>query len=101
MLCRAALGLLHLSFATAAERRVAITIDDLPVAQSGRNACEFSRLQDLTRRLLGPFRTGRIPLTGFVVAGNCPALSTEQKRSVLGLLTGAGAELGNHTYSHP
>jgi len=101
MLCRAAISLLLLSLASPAERRVAITIDDLPVAHSGRNACEFSRLQDLTKRLLEPFRTGRVPLTGFVVAGNCAALSTEQKRSVLRLWTGAGAELGNHTYSHP
>ncbi|MCX6637474.1 MAG: polysaccharide deacetylase family protein [Acidobacteria bacterium] len=101
MLCRATLSLLLLSFASPAERRVAITIDDLPVAQSGRNACEFSRLQYLTKRLLEPFRAGRVPLTGFVVAGNCAALSTEQKRSVLRLWTGAGAELGNHTYSHP
>jgi peptidoglycan/xylan/chitin deacetylase (PgdA/CDA1 family) len=100
MLCRAALSLLLLSFSLA-ERRVAITIDDLPVAQSGRNACEFSRLQDLSKRLLKPFRAGRVPLTGFVVAGNCAALSTEQKRGVLRLWTGAGAELGNHTYSHP
>ena len=101
MLCRATLGLLLFSLVSPAERRVAITIDDLPVAQSGRNACEFSRLQDLTKRLLGPFRAGRVPLTAFVVAGNCAELSTEQKRSVLRLWTGAGAELGNHTYSHP
>src|SRR5512140_1529638 len=101
MLCRATLSLLLLSVVSPAERRVAITIDDLPVAQSGRNACEFSRLRDLTRRLLEPFRTGRVPLTGFVVAGNCEALSAEQKRGVLRLWTGAGAELGNHTYSHP
>jgi peptidoglycan/xylan/chitin deacetylase (PgdA/CDA1 family) len=101
MLCRAAISLLLLSLASPAERRVAITIDDLPVAHSGGNACEFSRLQDFTRRLLEPFRAGRVPLTGFVVAGGCPALSTEQRRSVLRLWTGAGAELGNHTYSHP
>jgi len=101
MLCRATLSLLLLPFASPAERRVAITIDDLPVAHSGPNACEFPRLQDLTRKLLEPFRTGRVPLTGFVVAGRCEALSVGQKRSVLRLWTGAGAELGNHTWSHP
>jgi peptidoglycan/xylan/chitin deacetylase (PgdA/CDA1 family) len=99
--CRAALGLLLLCPASPAERRVAITIDDLPATQSGPNACEFARLQDLTRRLLEPFRAGQVPITGFVVAGNCAALSTEQKRGVLRLWTGADAELGNHTYSHP
>ena len=61
----------------------------------------MSRLQNLTKRLLEPFRAGRVPLTGFVVAGNCAVLSTEHKRGVLRLWTGAGAELGNHTYSHP
>ena len=80
MLCRATLGLLLFSLASPAERRVAITIDDLPVAQSGRNACELARLQDLTRKLLEPFRAGRIPLTGFVVAGNCEALDQTEAR---------------------
>ncbi|MBI4875059.1 MAG: polysaccharide deacetylase family protein [Acidobacteria bacterium] len=101
MLRRAALSFLLFSLASRAERTVAVTIDDLPVAQSGAGGCEFPRLQSLTERLLEPFRVARVPLTGFVVAGNCPGLTTEEKKRILGAWQAAGAELGNHTYSHP
>ena len=82
-------------------RQVAITIDDLPVAQSGSQACDYERLRPLTERLLAPFRQRRIPLVGFVIPGQCKALTVEQQRSILELWRKAGAELGNHTYSHP
>jgi peptidoglycan/xylan/chitin deacetylase (PgdA/CDA1 family) len=84
----------------AAQRSVAITIDDLPVAQSGPQACDFDRLVPLTSRLLAPIRKDRIPVTAFVIAGNCPKLTPEQRRQVLRTWIHAGVELGNHTYSH-
>jgi len=81
-------------------REVAITIDDLPIAQSGPRACESDRLLSLTERLLTPIRGRHIPVTAFLIGGNCPKLTVEERRAVLALWTGAGAELGNHTYSH-
>lgn len=84
----------------ATKREVAITVDDLPVAQSGKNACSFGGLQVQTLRLLEQFLRQKAPITAFVVAGNCPDLADEDRRTVLKLWQDAGAELGSHTYSH-
>ena len=86
--------------AWAAPRQVAITIDDLPVAHSGPGACGFDRLMELTGRLLKPIREGKVPVTAFVIAGNCEALTDAQWRGALKLWMDAGAEIGNHTWSH-
>ena len=86
--------------ASGAERTLAVTFDDLPVAQSGAGACDFSALPSFTEKLLRPFREQTIPLTAFVVSGNCPSLTLEQRRSVLRMWLEADAELGNHSHSH-
>ena len=89
------------SFAFAASKReVAITVDDLPIAQSGKSACSFGGLQVQTLGLLEQFLRYKAPITAFVVANNCPDLADEDRRTVLKLWQDAGAELGNHTYSH-
>ncbi|HEY1206845.1 MAG: polysaccharide deacetylase family protein [Bryobacteraceae bacterium] len=80
----------------AAGREVAITIDDLP-----GHGCEWTSLESLTRRLLEPIRAQKVPITAFVIAGHCMELPIERRRAVLEMWTAAGAELGNHTYSHP
>ena len=84
----------------AQDRQVAITFDDLPVAQSGTTACDEPGLTSLTKQLLTPFQESEVPLTAFVIAGNCSRLTPEQKADVLKLWVAAGAEVGNHTYSH-
>lgn len=76
-------------------REVAITIDDLP--RGGDWGCEAAPLLAMTAKLLQPFRAGRIPVTGFVIGDRCPEVRAEALR----LWLAAGAELGNHTYSHP
>jgi peptidoglycan/xylan/chitin deacetylase (PgdA/CDA1 family) len=81
--------------------QVAITIDDLPTAQAGAHGCEWASLESLTRRLLEPIRARKVPVTGFVIAGHCLDLPLDQRRAIFNMWTGAGAELGNHTYSHP
>ena len=81
-------------------RNVAVTIDDLPVAQSGAGACGFERLSSITTDLLEPIRRAHVPVTAFVIGGNCPDLSAEQRKTVIGQWLAAGAEIGNHTYSH-
>ena len=95
-----ALALAATLFAQPVQREVAITIDDLPFAQSGPHACDYERLRELTVRLLAPIRERHVPVTAFVVSRNCPKLTDEQRLAILGLWTAAGAELGNHTFSH-
>jgi peptidoglycan/xylan/chitin deacetylase (PgdA/CDA1 family) len=89
-----------LALAAAQGREVAITIDDLPVAHSGPNACQPERLKEQTTRLLEPLRARRIPVTAFVVGRACPDLSPAERKQALELWRSAGVELGNHTYSH-
>src|SRR5262249_40786963 len=85
ILCVAALG-----------REVAITIDDLPAA---RGEGSFDEVRAMTARLLAPFREQRIPVTGFVNPGRTK-LNADELRTILNLWIDAGAELGNHTWSH-
>lgn len=86
--------------ASIAEKTIAITFDDLPVRQSGAEACDFSALSSFTQKLLQPFFASKIPLTGFVISGNCPSLTLEQRRAVLQMWLSTGMELGNHSHSH-
>jgi len=83
----------------ASKREVAITVDDLPVAQSGMGACRFGNLQMLTLRLLEQFLRQKAPITAFAVAGACPDLTDDERRAVLQLWQNAGAEIGNNTDS--
>jgi peptidoglycan/xylan/chitin deacetylase (PgdA/CDA1 family) len=55
----------------------------------------------MTVRLLAPFQEQKIPLIGFVNAGQSESLGAPCVREMLDLWLAAGAELGNHTYSHP
>ncbi len=79
-------------------REVAITIDDLPAA--GPESCEIAAIQRLTKELLAPFRAQHIPLIGFVNEGRC-RMSAGDLRQLLDLWLDSGAEIGNHTFSHP
>lgn len=47
-------------------RNVAVTIDDLPVAQPGAGACGFERLESITKELLEPVRREHVPVAAFV-----------------------------------
>jgi peptidoglycan/xylan/chitin deacetylase (PgdA/CDA1 family) len=85
--------------ASAAGREIAITIDDLPRGGDGgpRN---LAAVRTMTERLLKPFRDGKIPLIGFVNAGRAQELGPDGLRQILNLWLDAGADLGNHSYSH-
>ena len=80
------------------EKRVAITIDDLPL-----NGPEigWGRLDSMSRNLTMAIKEGRVPVVGFVnesqlfVDGE-----TDRRVSLLRLWAEAGVELANHTYSH-
>jgi peptidoglycan/xylan/chitin deacetylase (PgdA/CDA1 family) len=80
-------------------RSVAITVDDLPQGGDGSDP-SFDGIYAMNERLLRPFKEGRVPLTGFVNAHHEKALGADKLRRLLDLWLDAGAELGNHTYSH-
>jgi peptidoglycan/xylan/chitin deacetylase (PgdA/CDA1 family) len=81
-----------------AERQVAITIDDLPRGGDG-GPRDLAGIRAMTEQLLRPFRAQKIPVTGFVNAGRVE-FGAEGLRQILGLWLDAGADLGNHSYSH-
>jgi peptidoglycan/xylan/chitin deacetylase (PgdA/CDA1 family) len=87
--------------AAGAAREVAITIDDLPRGGDGADkaSAAFAEIRGMTERLLSPFRAQRIPLTGFVHPGRTE-LSAPDLRRILDQWLDAGADLGNHTWSH-
>ncbi len=79
-------------------REVAITIDDLPRGGDG-GGWSFEEIRGMTVRLLAPFTQREIPVTGFVNPGRTD-LAPGELRRILDLWLDAGAELGNHTWSH-
>ena len=87
--------------AGAAERAVAITIDDLPRGGDAQTVPSPEAVRAMTEKLLRPFRDQRIPVTGFVNEGRAAALfGADGLREVLELWLDAGADLGNHSHSH-
>jgi peptidoglycan-N-acetylglucosamine deacetylase len=86
-------------YAQAPGRSVAITVDDLPQGGDGSDR-SFDGVYAMNERLLRPFKERRIPLTGFVNAHHETALGADKLRRLLDLWLDAGADLGNHTYSH-
>jgi peptidoglycan/xylan/chitin deacetylase (PgdA/CDA1 family) len=80
-------------------RAVAITIDDLPRGGDG-SPQTFESVRALNERILRPFKDGRIPVIGFVNEGRAAGLGDGALRRILDLWTDAGADLGNHSYSH-
>jgi len=94
----ALLCLLAAMAAAAASREVAITIDDLPRGGDGGDR-SYAAIRDMTVRLLAPFREAHIPVIGFVNPGRTEMPPADLRR-ILDLWLDAGAELGNHTWSH-
>ena len=88
----------HMPAASAA-REVAITIDDLPRGNDG-GARDLAAVRAMTERLLRPFREQGIAVVGFVNEGRPVDFGQDGLREVLEIWLDAGAELGNHTYSH-
>src|SRR5258708_39304735 len=69
----------------AAPRQVAVTIDDLPLAQHGPGACDLKTLDTVTRGILAPIKEMHVPVTAFVIGNNCANLTPEQRRTDLRL----------------
>lgn len=85
--------------AFAGSHEVAITFDDLPRGGDDGDRT-YAAIHDMTARLLTPFRDQHIPVAGFVNAGRSGLAPAELGR-ILDQWLDAGADLGNHTYSHP
>jgi len=79
-------------------RAVAITIDDLPRG-GDKGPRDLKSLTAMTARLLQPFREQHIPVIGFV-NGSRYADDDAGLRALLNQWLDAGAQLGNHSYSH-
>jgi len=84
---------------SAAGRQVAITIDDLPRGGDGGDR-SLAGIRAMTEKLLQPFREQHIPVIGFVNAGHGADFEPGGFRGLLNLWLDAGADLGNHSYSH-
>ncbi|MDX1548640.1 MAG: polysaccharide deacetylase family protein, partial [Rhodothermales bacterium] len=83
-------------------RAVAVTFDDLPaVAVPAAARCNQEALAAFTASLLGVVTEHAVPAAGFVVEANGACLGADGLAALLARWLDAGAELGNHTYSHP
>jgi peptidoglycan/xylan/chitin deacetylase (PgdA/CDA1 family) len=83
-------------------RKIAITFDDLPaVSVPAGETCDLAALKANTAKLLATLTSHSVPVTGFVNEGRvCKSLPLEALPSLLNLWLDAGADLGNHTFSH-
>jgi peptidoglycan/xylan/chitin deacetylase (PgdA/CDA1 family) len=89
----------------AAEKAVAVTIDDLPAPGGGLVQNTVAGLRENTRKLLAACRKAGVPVVGFVNESKLVAPGeTDEDRAareaVLKLWTDNGFELGNHTFTH-
>jgi peptidoglycan/xylan/chitin deacetylase (PgdA/CDA1 family) len=83
-------------------RKIAITFDDLPAASvPARQTCDLDALKTNTAKLLATLTSRVVPVVGFVNEGRiCKGLGPEALPTLLNMWLDAGAELGNHTFSH-
>ena len=82
------------------ERRIAITIDDLPAGAA--NTMSAAQITAMTKQLLGTLREQKIPVVGFVNERKLYFKwgEVDERIAALNMWLDAGFELGNHTYAH-
>ena len=85
--------------ATAPERQVAITVDDLPAGSA--NSMSSAAITEMTTRLLTTLRDQKVPAVGFVNEKKLykPG-EVDERIKALAMWLEYGFELGNHTFSH-
>ena len=85
-------------------REVAVTFDDVPLQPtppSDDTLPPFEALCEITGRLLRALKEHSIPAVGFVNEQRLHYYAeVEPRRALLRMWLDAGAELGNHTFSH-
>ncbi|GGI76856.1 polysaccharide deacetylase family protein [Legionella impletisoli] len=80
--------ILCISSTYAANKKIALTIDDLPFVGDYKN-------QHLSM-IIETLKSQKVPATGFIIAGNVHS----ENWSVLNQFREAGFSLGNHTFNH-
>lgn len=87
------------SLAQRPDRRIAVTIDDLPVVSTRK---DIENRRSITRKLLGHITKAKVPAIGFVNENKLykEGKSAAEEIELLEMWLEAGLELGNHTYSH-
>lgn len=79
-------------------KRVAITIDDLPLNGPGIG---WQRLEAMSRKFTSVIKDRKIPVVGFVNESQLFAEGeTDRRIALLNLWADSGTELANHTFSH-
>ncbi|SPF44090.1 putative Polysaccharide deacetylase [Candidatus Sulfotelmatobacter kueseliae] len=88
--------------ALAQDRRVAVTIDDLPYASAhALSPQDAAEAEEINRKLLSALRHHHVPVTGFVIEKSVEDLGIAAGKEILKKWTSGEFDLGNHTYSHP
>src|SRR5580700_3647859 len=82
------------------ERRIAITVDDLPAGAA--NTMSAAQITAMTKQLLGTLREQKIPVVGFVNERKLYFKwgEVDERIAALNMWLEAGFELGNHTFGH-
>ena len=90
-----------LAIQLAAQKKVCITIDDVPVVDYGMNTVED--WQNITDKLLTTCEQKGIPAIGYVNEGKFHKNGNldAERAKILEVWLERGFELGNHTFSHP
>lgn len=82
----------------ATDRRVALTFDDLPM--TGGETCDAELVREVTAKLTGLLEMRAIPAAGLASPGR-ECFDVPLLRETLGRWAAVGAEIGNHTATHP
>lgn len=87
------------SLAQRPDRRIAVTIDDLPVVSTRK---DIENRRSISSKLLGHITKAKVPAIGFVNENKLykDGKPAEEEIELLEMWLEAGLELGNHTYSH-
>ena len=95
------LAALGLAPTAVAERRMALTVDDLPAQRA--EALSAERVVEINRRLVATLSAEGVPAVGFVNEGKLEVdgATPAERIEPLELWLDAGLALGNHTRSHP
>ena len=84
-----------------APREVAITFDDLPgVAMLRSRRCDVDAYREMNGKLARTIAQHRIPALGLVVGSRLCERHQDALPELLRIWLDAGAQLGNHTWSH-
>lgn len=84
----------------AQNKKISVTIDDLPVAAG--NKYSFERQKEIFEKLISTLKSQNIPIIGFVNENKLitDGILDERKVNFLKSWLNAGFDLGNHTFSH-